>query len=78
MPRNAVIKKNRPPLISDFAVIPAGGAGMALRFNDLIAVEAKMPERGRNEVELSVATIPAFPVIKGFALEGRKKDKDAL
>jgi hypothetical protein len=77
MPKTARIKKNRPPLIPDFAVIPASGADMALRFNDLIAVEAEMPEGGRNEVELSVATIPAFLVMKGFALVGRKNDKDA-
>ena len=77
MPKHAKIKRNRPPLIPDFAVIPASGADMALRFNDLIAVEAEMPEGGRNEVELSVATIPAFLVMKGFALVGRLKDKDA-
>jgi len=77
MPKNVLLKKNRPPLVPDFAVIPASGADMALRFNDLIRLEAEMPEGGRNEVELSVATIPAFLVMKGFALVGRKNDKDA-
>lgn len=77
MPQNVPLKKNKPPLVPNFAVIPASGADMALRFNDLIAVEAEMPKGGRNEVELSVATIPAFLVMKGFALDGRDKEKDA-
>lgn len=77
MPGNAVVKKNKPRLVPNFAVIPASGADMALKFNDLIQLEAEMPKGGRNVVEMSVATIPALLVMKGFALDGRDKEKDA-
>lgn len=76
-PRDAAIKKNRPPLIPEFAVILADGVDLALKYNDLIPVEAEMPEGGRNRVELTVASIPALLAMKGFALHNRKKDKDA-
>jgi len=77
MPRDAKIEKNRPPLISNFAVQRASGADLAVRFHQLVAVEGPMPQGGTNRVQIAVASIPALLAMKGFALQGRFKRKDA-
>jgi len=77
MPRDADIVKNSPPLVADFAVQKADGADLALRFHQLVAVEAMMPNGGHNRVELAVCSIPALLAMKGHALNGRLKQKDA-
>lgn len=77
MPRTAEILKNDPPIVSEFAVQRADGADLALQFYKLVAIEADMPDGGRNKVEVAVASIPALLAMKGFAMKGRKKEKDA-
>lgn len=77
MPRDAEIVKNAPPLVQDFAVQRADGAELALRFYQLVAIDGPMPEGGRNRVEVAVASIPALLAMKGFAVTGRHKQKDA-
>lgn len=77
MPRDAEIVKNAPPLISEFAVQRASGADLALRFYQMVAIDGPMPGGGRNRVEIAVASIPALLAMKGFALDGRHKQKDA-
>jgi hypothetical protein len=77
MPRDADIVKNSPPLLADFAVQKADGADLALRFHQFVAVEAMMPNGGHNRVELAVCSIPALLAMKGHALNGRLKQKDA-
>jgi predicted nucleotidyltransferase len=77
MPRNAQIKKNKPVLIDDFAVIRADGAELALEYFDLVTIEGSMPGGGKNRVEIAIASIPALVAMKGFALEKRLKRKDA-
>lgn len=77
MPRTAEILKNDPPIIGEFAVQKADGADLALQFYKLVAIEGDMPDGGRNKVEVAVASIPALLAMKGFALRGRKKEKDA-
>jgi hypothetical protein len=77
MPRNAEIIKNVPPLISDFAVQRADGADLALRFYQLVAITGSMPAGGTNRVEIAVSSIPALLAMKGHAIEGRYKQKDA-
>jgi hypothetical protein len=69
MPRDAQIVKNKPPLISEFAVQKADGADLALRFYQLVAVDGP--------VEIAVCSIPALLAMKGYALQGRYKQKDA-
>jgi hypothetical protein len=69
--------KNVPPLISEFAVQRASGADLALRFYQMVAIDGPMPEGGRNRVEIAVASIPALLAMKGFAIHGRHKQKDA-
>jgi hypothetical protein len=77
MPRDANIVKNDPALISDFAVQRADGADLAVQFCKLVAVTGSMPEGGTNRVEIAVCSVPALLAMKGHALKGRHKQKDA-
>ena len=77
MPRDAEITKNRPPLISGFAVQRAEGADLALRFYQLVAIEGHMPDGDVNRVHVAVASIPALLAMKGYAITNRLKRKDA-
>lgn len=77
MPRGAEIEKNKPPLVENFAVQRADGADLALRFYETVTVDGVMPNGASNKVKLSVCSIPAFLAMKGYALEGRYKQKDA-
>jgi hypothetical protein len=77
MPRDAEIVKNNPPLLADFAVQRADGADLALRFYQMVAISGDMPDGGTNRVEIAVCSIPALLAMKGYALNGRHKQKDA-
>lgn len=77
MPRDAQIAKNRPPLLSKFAVQRADGAELALIFNQMVAIDGEMPGGGRNRVHIAVASLPAFLAMKGYAIAKRQKHKDA-
>lgn len=77
MPRDAEIVRNDPPLINNFAVQRADGADLAMRFYQLVAVSGPMPDGGTNRVEIAVCSIPALLAMKGHALAGRYKQKDA-
>ncbi|MET3900284.1 hypothetical protein ABIB57_004250 [Devosia sp. UYZn731] len=77
MPRNAVNAKNPTPILDNFAVMRANGAELASRFYELVAIEGAMPNGGNNRVEIAVASIPALLAMKGYALKGRHKLKDA-
>ncbi|WP_457331229.1 nucleotidyl transferase AbiEii/AbiGii toxin family protein [Rhizobacter sp. P5_C2] len=77
MPKDAVIVKNKPPMIDDFAVQRASGAELALRFNELVAISGTMPNGAMNKIEVAVCSIPALLAMKGHAIEGRYKQKDA-
>lgn len=77
MPRDVRGDRNRPVLVEGLRVQGADGAGVALSHNTLVKIEGPMPDGRRNQVELLVATIPAFLVMKGHALAGRDKKKDA-
>lgn len=77
MPRDAEIVKNDPPLIRDFAVQKADGADLATRFYQMVAIAGPMPAGGTNRVEIAVCSIPALLAMKGHAVEGRYKQKDA-
>ena len=77
MPRDAMIAKNAPPLVANFAVQRADGADLALSFNQLVAIDGDMPDGGRNRVQIAVASIPALLAMKGYAITKRLKRKDA-
>jgi hypothetical protein len=77
MPRDAEFVKNTPPLLANFAVQKADGADLATRFYQLVAIDGPMPSGGTNKVEIAVCSIPALLAMKGHALNGRLKQKDA-
>jgi hypothetical protein len=77
MPRNVEVTKHDPPLIENFAVQRADGADLATQFSELVAIEGAMPAGGTNRIEIAVCTIPALLAMKGYALQGRHKQKDA-
>lgn len=77
MPKDAVIQRNRPPLVDDFAVQRASGAELAAQHHALIAITGDMPMGGRNRVEIAVCSIPALLAMKGHAIQNRYKHKDA-
>ena len=64
-------------MIGDFAVQRADGADLALRFYQMVAIDGPMPAGGTNRVEIAVCSIPALLAMKGHALHGRYKQKDA-
>jgi hypothetical protein len=77
MPREAKFEKNKPPLIANFAVQRADGAGVAMRSYLNHKLEGTMPDGRPNSLEVRVASVPALLVMKGHALAGRDKQKDA-
>ena len=77
MPRDSEIIKNDPPLIGDFAVQRADGADLAVQFYQFVDLAGLMPDGGTNRVEIAVCSIPALLAMKGHALAGRYKQKDA-
>lgn len=77
MPRDAKFRRNKPPLLANFAVQKADGVGVAMRSFVRHTLDGTMPDGRRNTVELRVASIPALLVMKGYALAGRDKRKDA-
>ena len=76
-PRDATIAKHTPPLVAEFATQGADGADLALRFYQHVAIEGDMPGGGGNRVQIAVASIPALLAMKGYAIKGRRKQKDA-
>ncbi|WP_175688761.1 nucleotidyl transferase AbiEii/AbiGii toxin family protein [Burkholderia anthina] len=77
MPRHAEIEKRIPPLLGNFAVQRADGADLATRFYQMTAISGPMPNGGTNTIEVAVCSIPALLAMKGYALNGRLKQKDA-
>ena len=77
MPRDAEIEKNDPPLISEFAVQRAYGVDLALQFSETVILDGDMPDGGKNRVHIAVASISALLAMKGYAIDGRQKRKDA-
>jgi hypothetical protein len=77
MPRGARGDQNEEKLIQGLRVQGAHGCDVALSHHVTRMFEGTMPDGRMNKVELLVASIPAFLVMKGYALAGRNKKKDA-
>ncbi len=77
MPRSAKPRPNRAALVAGLRVQGADGGEVALTSNVRLSIEGIMPDGRPNRVELLVATISALLVMKGYALDGRDKAKDA-
>ncbi len=77
MPRTAKTRRNEPALVAGLRVQGANGGEIPLKSHVRLEIEGVMPDGRPNRVELLVASIPAFLVMKGYALDGRDKAKDA-
>lgn len=77
VPRGAVLMKNEAPIVENFAVLKADGAELANEYQELVTIEGSMPDGAKNRVQIAVASIPALLAMKGLALKGRLKNKDA-
>jgi hypothetical protein len=69
--------QNEDKLVEGLRMQGAHGGEVALVQNTSKMFEGQMPDGRKNQVELLVATIPALLVMKGYALAGRDKKKDA-
>lgn len=76
MPRDAEGDKNKHKLVEGLRVQRADGGEVALAHHVVQTLEGTMPDGRHNAVELLVASIPAFLVMKGYSLVGRDKKKD--
>ncbi len=77
MPRDARGDRNKKKHMKGLRVQRATGGEIALIEHVKQTLEGKMPDGRYNTVDLLVASIPALLVMKGYALVGRDKKKDA-
>ena len=71
------LRRTRSRVAPGFRAIEAEGASLAIESTENRRLEGSMPDGAHNRVELQVASIEAFLVMKAFALRGRLKGKDA-
>lgn len=71
------LRSARPKRVAGFRVLQTDGCGAAFRAPEAIVVEGRMVNGALNSVELHVAALPDFLVMKCYALRGRDKPKDA-
>jgi hypothetical protein len=76
-PKGVKMKKDRPRRVPGFRVLEAEGCALAFDDPAIVIIEGKMPDERRNRVSIRVASVTDFLVMKGFALAGRDKLKDA-
>jgi hypothetical protein len=66
-----------PALIQDLHIGRLRGIELALDHTDTITLQGELPSGVRNVVSARVAAVPSFLCTKAFALNERKKPKDA-
>ncbi len=73
----AKTKRNVPPLTDGFRPLEADGCSLALKNPERVMVAGRMITGAENSVEVRVASIADFLVMKAHALAKRDKPKDA-
>ena len=73
----AKIKKNKPKLIKGFRPLDVIGCETVLRNPVVLERKGKMINGAENTVEVRVAALPDFLIMKAYALSKRDKPKDA-
>jgi hypothetical protein len=76
-PKGAKMKKNQPKRVPGFRVLETEGCALAFDDPAIVTIEGKMPDERTNRVSIRVASVADFLVMKGYALAGRDKPKDA-
>lgn len=77
MPKDAVVREHKPKLIEGLTVQRIDGGIYGLKHYQEISIDGYMPDGRPNKVKILVASPPALLVMKGYALVGRDKNKDA-
>ena len=70
-------KKNQPRFTENFRPLDASGCGAAFENPECVILTGKMIKGQSNRVEIRVASIADFLVMKCYALANRDKPKDA-
>jgi hypothetical protein len=76
-PKDVKLKSSKLKTIDNFRVLQAEACGTAFRAPEVIEIEGAMISGALNRVEVRVAAIPDFLLMKCFALKNREKPKDA-
>jgi len=63
--------------LKNFRVLQANGCSEAFHAPQTITIDGQMVSGAKNSVQLQVASLPDFLLMKCFALNGRDKPKDA-
>jgi hypothetical protein len=70
-------KRRKPPLVPGFRPLDADGCAAAFRRPEAVPIAGKMISGAENRVQLLVASVPDFLIMKAHALAKRDKPKDA-
>ncbi|MHB8279801.1 MAG: hypothetical protein ACYDIA_19435 [Candidatus Humimicrobiaceae bacterium] len=70
-------KSHRTQRVQEINARKARGCDLAFKYNISILLKSIMPDGSENEVNIKVASIVPFLVMKGMALWQRMKEKDA-
>lgn len=76
-PAEAELKKNRPKLVEGFRVLQTEGCSEAFRAPVQHQLSGANVRGVHNTVEVRVASLPDFLVLKALAIGGRDKPKDS-
>jgi predicted nucleotidyltransferase len=71
------LRRSNPKLMDGFRPLDAAGCAAAFSHPELVVLAGQMPKGGFNTVQLRVASVPDFLVMKSYALKKRDKPKDA-
>jgi predicted nucleotidyltransferase len=71
------LRMNKPKLTDGFRPLDADGCAAAFNNPELVVLVGQMPKGGTNQVQIRVASVPDFLVMKSYALKKRDKPKDA-
>jgi len=76
-PKDVNLKKNKPKLIKGFRVLQADGCAAAFRDPVCMPLSGQNVNGADNTVQLRIASLPDFLVMKAHAIGGRDKPKDS-
>lgn len=68
---------HRTQQVQDMRPRKARGADIAFLDPVMVDLKGELPGGGKDKTRIQVASIPAFIIMKGFALKGRLKEKDS-
>jgi len=70
-------KNRRTQRVQDMRPRKARGVDLVFKLPEKVTVRGTLPEGGHDSMEIRVASIPAFLVMKAMAMSTRLKEKDA-